>query len=200
MLKVALTGGIATGKNYVLDRCRIRGIPCLDADDLAHGVMVPGSEATRAIAERFGDVLTADGGVDRRKLGALVFADASARRDLESLVHPAVYRAIEAGLRAFQLIDRPLLAVVAIPLLFETGRAADFDVVVATTCPVAIQRARLVTRGLSEAEIDLRLAAQWSAADKAQRADHVIDTSGSFEETDRQVESLLQNLEVRSEK
>src|SRR6187402_1817473 len=121
MLKVALTGGIATGKSYVLDRCRARGIPCLDADELAHGVMVPGSEATRAIAERFGDVLDAGGAVDRRKLGALVFADASARRDLEALVHPAVYRAIEAGLRAFQLIEKPSLAVVAIPLLFESG-------------------------------------------------------------------------------
>jgi dephospho-CoA kinase len=198
MLKVALTGGIATGKSHVLTRCRARGIPCLDADELAHGVMVRESEATRAIAERFGDVLDADGGVDRRKLGAVVFADASARRDLEAIVHPAVYRAIEAGLRAFQLIDAPALAVVAIPLLFETGRAGDFDTVIATTCAPEVQRARLSARGLSEREIDQRLAAQLSAAEKARRADHVIETSGSVEETDLQLGTLLKKLDLRT--
>lgn len=197
MLRVALTGGIATGKSHVLDRCRARGIPCLDADDLAHGVMVPGTEATRAIAERFGEVLDAAGGIDRRKLGAVVFADAVARRDLEALVHPAVYRAIEAGLRAFQLIDKPALAIVAIPLLFETGHAADFDVVIATTCPLEMQRSRLARRGLSAAEIDQRLAAQLSSAEKAKRAHHVIDTSGSVDDTDRQLETLLKKLEAR---
>src|SRR5579862_5038635 len=100
MLKVALTGGIATGKSYVLDQFRRHGIPCLDADVLAHGVMAPGTESTAAIAARFGaDVLALDGSVDRRKLGPVVFSDAVARRDLEAIVHPAVYRAITAGLR-----------------------------------------------------------------------------------------------------
>ncbi len=90
MLRIGLTGGIATGKSYVLERFRRRGVPCLDADELAHGVMAPGTEATAAIAERFGDVLAPDGAVDRQKLGPIVFADAAARRDLEAIVHPAV--------------------------------------------------------------------------------------------------------------
>src|SRR3954464_854096 len=103
MLKVALTGGIATGKSYVLDQFRRRGVPCLDADELAHGVTTAGTEATQAIALRFGaDVLAADGAVDRQKVGPIVFADAAARRDLEAIVHPAVYRAIAAGLRGVQ--------------------------------------------------------------------------------------------------
>jgi dephospho-CoA kinase len=93
MLKIALTGGIATGKSYVLDRFRRLGVPCLDADDLAHGVTAAGTEATAAIAARFGeDVLAADGAVDRKKLGPIVFADASAPRELEAIVHPAVPR------------------------------------------------------------------------------------------------------------
>src|SRR5687767_1573568 len=105
MLKVALTGGIATGKSYVLGRLRVRGVACLDADELAHGVMASGTAASDAIAARFGaDVLDSDGAVDRRKLAPLVFADPAARRDLEAIVHPAVYRAIEAGVRAFELI------------------------------------------------------------------------------------------------
>ena len=93
MLRIALTGGIATGKSHVLDQLRERGVPGLDADAIAHGVMVAGSEATSAIAARFGDaVLAANGSVDRAVLGRVVFADAGARRDLESIVHPAVHR------------------------------------------------------------------------------------------------------------
>src|SRR3977135_3453241 len=98
MLKIALTGGIATGKSYVLDQFRRRGVPCLDADQLAHGVTCAGTEATSAIAARFGGhVLAADGSVDRDTLGPLVFADPAARRELEAIVHPAVYRAITVG-------------------------------------------------------------------------------------------------------
>src|SRR4051812_13138263 len=127
MLRVALTGGIATGKSYVLDRISRFGVPCLDADELAHGVTAAGTEASAAIAERFGsEVLGADGAVDRSKLGPIVFADVSARRDLEAIVHPAVYRAIAAGLRGFELVGHDRFAIVAIPLLFETGAADKF--------------------------------------------------------------------------
>src|SRR5919197_5097761 len=122
MLRVALTGGIATGKSYVLERFSHHGMPCLDADELAHGVMAAGTEATAAIAARFGDgALAADGSVNRAKLAPIVFADAAARKDLEAIVHPAVYRAIEAGLRAFELTGGHRFAVVDIPLLYETG-------------------------------------------------------------------------------
>src|SRR5947208_1288285 len=102
MLKVALTGGIATGKSHILEQFRARGVPCLDADTLAHGVEAAGTEATQAIAARFGPgVLDAAGAVDRKKLAPIVFADPAARRELEAIVHPAVYRAIVAGLRGF---------------------------------------------------------------------------------------------------
>lgn len=194
-MRVALTGGIATGKSYVLDRLRARGVPCLDADDLAHGVMAPGTEATAAIAERFGaDMLGASGGVDRARLGPLVFADAAARRDLEAIVHPAVYRALEAGLRAFERMESAPLVVAAIPLLYETGRAADFDKVVATTCTRERQRERLLARGLTVEDAEMRLAAQMSAREKAARADYVITTDGTTAETDAQVDRLLSTL------
>lgn len=197
MLKVALTGGIATGKSYVLDALRRRGIPCLDADTLAHGVMAPGTEASAAIAARFGDVLTEDGGVDRTKLAPLVFGDPAARRELESIVHPAVYRAIEVGLRAFELIDRPPFAVADIPLLFESGHERDFDHVVATVCSESTQRERLRLRGLSDEAVDQRLAAQWPAQEKARRAQTVISTDGTFAETDAQIEQAILALTSR---
>lgn len=196
MIRIALTGGIATGKSHVLERCRQRGIPCLDADQLAHGVTVAGSEATAAIAERFGDdVLASDGSVDRQRLGAIVFPDAAARRDLEAIVHPAVYRAIEAGLRAFELLGSPL-AIADIPLLYESGHASDFKKVIVTVCSVESQRSRLRARGLSDDAIEQRLAAQMSAEEKARRADYVINTEGSFEETDAQLAAVLSAISV----
>ncbi len=195
MLKVALTGGIATGKSYVLESFRRLGIPCLDADALAHGVTAPGTEASLAIAERFGSaVLQPDGALDRSRLAAIVFADAAARRELEAIVHPAVRRAIAAGLRAFELVDHAPIAVVDIPLLFETGRQGEFDRVIATVCSPGTQRRRLLARGLSEAEAEQRLAAQLSAQEKAARADVTISTEGTFEETDAQVRSVVQEL------
>ena len=195
MLKVALTGGIATGKSYALQQFRNRGVPCLDSDELAHGVTAPGTEATAAIAARFGsEILAIDGSVDRAKLGPIVFADADARRELESIVHPAVYRAITAGLRAFEIVDNAALAIVDVPLLYETGAADKFDKVIVTTCPPALQIARLVERGLTEASARQRLAAQWPTDEKAARADFIIRTDGSFEDTNRQIDQILRAL------
>jgi dephospho-CoA kinase len=170
-------------------------VPCLDADELAHGVTAAGTEATAQIATRFGaDVLDATGAVDRRKLAPIVFADADARRDLERIVHPAVYRAIAVGVRAFELTDAARLVVVDVPLLYETGHARDFDKVIVTVCPPGIQLARLIARGLSERAAAERLAAQMSAADKAARGDYVIRTDGSFEQTDAQLDAVLRLL------
>jgi dephospho-CoA kinase len=193
--KVALTGGIATGKSYVLDRFRARGVSCLDADELAHGVMQAGTHAAAAIAERFGpDMLRADGSVDRGKLGKIVFADPVARKDLEALTHPAVYRAIAAGFRAFELTDHPSFAVAAIPLLYETGHASDFDRVIVTTCAPETQVARLLARGMNEADARRRLAAQMPTEDKAKRANFVIRTDGAFADTDAQADAVLNAL------
>ena len=196
MRRVALTGGIATGKSYVLRVLRDRGIPCLDADELAHGVMIPGGEVTAAIARRFGpDVLDATGAVDRRILGPRVFADPQARRELEALVHPAVYRAIAAGVRAIALSEPGTrMAVVAVPLLYEPGHAGDFDVVIATVCAPDLQRRRLRDRGVEPEDIERRLLAQMPADEKAALADHVIRTDGSFADSDAQIDAILRLL------
>jgi dephospho-CoA kinase len=194
MLRVALTGGAATGKSYVLDQFRRAGIPCLVADDLAHGVTAAGTEATAAIAARFGaDVIAADGSVDRSALGAIVFADVDARRDLEAIVHPAVYRAIEVGLRAFERSGDPL-AVVEIPLLYESGHAGEVDRVIVTTCSDETQLSRLTARGISEARARQVVAAQMPAAEKIARANFVIRTDGEKSQTDAQVRDILSRL------
>ena len=197
MRTVALTGGIATGKSYALERFRQLGAACLDADELAHGATGAGTEASEAIAKRFGrEVLDPTGAVDRRKLGPVVFADAAARRDLEAIVHPAVYRAIAAGLRAFELTGSTI-AIVDIPLLYETAGERRFDRVVATLCSPATQLARLLARGLSEKEARQRLAAQIPAQEKAVRADFVVRTDGTFADTDAQVEAIWGQLTTK---
>jgi dephospho-CoA kinase len=195
MLRVALTGGIATGKSYVLDQLRKRGIPCLDADALAHGVTAAGTEATAAISARFGaDVLAADGSVNRATLGRIVFADTAARKDLEAIVHPAVYRAITAGLKGFEALGDYPFAVVDVPLLYETGAETQFNRVIVTACPPEMQIARLVTRGMSEADARQRIEAQWPTARKTAQADFVITTDGTLAETDGQIERILRSL------
>jgi dephospho-CoA kinase len=195
MLKIALTGGIATGKSYVLDGFRRRGVPCLDADELAHGVTAAGTEATTAIANRFGaDILASDGSVDRKRLGPIVFGDPAARRELEAIVHPAVYRAITAGMRGFELVGERGFAVADVPLLFETGAEKSFDRVIVTACAPDTQLARLRARGLSEEAARQRLAAQWPTDKKTASADFVVTTDGTFEETDRQIDEILRAL------
>jgi dephospho-CoA kinase len=194
MLRVALTGGAATGKSYVLEQFRLAGVPTLIADDLAHGVTAAGTEATEAIAARFGaDIIASDGSVDRGALGAIVFGDADARRDLETIVHPAVYRAIQVGLRAFEKSGDPL-AVVEIPLLYESGHADDFDRVIVTACSDEIQLRRLMDRGLSEVRARQVVAAQMPTAEKAARADFVINTDGDKADTALRVRDILSRL------
>jgi len=182
VLRVALTGGIATGKSRCLSVIRALGVPTIDADQLAREVVAPGTDGFRAIATRFGSpVLTAEGGLNREALGALVFADADARGDLETIIHPRVYEAITQW---FATLDAPA-GVADIPLLYETGRAADFDIVIVAACTPEQQIERLMSRnGLSADAARQRIAAQLPLADKAGRADYVIDTSGSLEETD----------------
>jgi dephospho-CoA kinase len=192
--RVALTGGIATGKTYCLSRFRELGAATIDADVLAHEAVAPGRPMLAAIVRRFGrGLLDANGQLDRAALGRLVFADEAARRDLEALVHPAVYQAIEQW---FQGLPRPAdagptTAIADIPLLFETGHEGEFDVVIVVACGPDLQRARLVARsGLTEAEARQRMASQMPLDEKVRHADYVIDTSGTLEETDEQVRSV----------
>ncbi|HUF25100.1 MAG TPA: dephospho-CoA kinase [Vicinamibacterales bacterium] len=194
-LRVALTGGIATGKSHCLQLFTAAGVPTIDADRLAHEAIAPGTPGHAAVVERFGrQIVTEGGAIDRPALAAIVFGDAAARRDLEAIVHPRVYRGIGDWFGALGDRGEPL-GIADIPLLYETGRDIDYDTVIVASCPPAMQIARLMQRsGLSRAEAEARLAAQLPIDAKAAKADHVIDTSGTLEETENQVRSLLEAL------
>lgn len=194
MRRIALTGGIATGKSYVARRLRDLGIPVVDADVLARRVVEPGTPALDAIGARFGaGVIQPDGSLDRKALADIVFRDAEARRDLEAITHPAVRGAIEAFFR--ELPAAAPLAVADIPLLYETGREKDFSQVIVAACPPELQLARVMNRdGASREEAERRLAAQWPIDDKVKRADYVIWTTGTYDETDAQIGRVLTSL------
>jgi dephospho-CoA kinase len=192
MQKIALTGGIATGKSYVLGVLKARGIPTIEADDIVHEALGPRTPTTSAIVDAFGSVfLKPDGTVHRTLLAAKVFGDPVMRRQIEAIVHPVVYDVIR---KWFASLDQPF-GVASIPLLYETGREKDFDFVVVTVCPPEVQLQRLMTRpGMSEEEARQRIAAQMPAESKAARGDFVIRTEGSKRATDRQVDELLENV------
>lgn len=189
MRRVALTGGIATGKSYCLKKFAEGGAPTIDADVLARQAVAPGTAGFRAVVARFGAaVVRQDGTLDRPALGRLVFADDDARRALEAIVHPAVYGAIARWFETVLKAGRAPAAIADIPLLFETGHADEFDAVIVAACPPDLQLSRLMARdNLSEHDARQRLASQWPIEDKRRRASHVIDTAGTFEETDAQV-------------
>lgn len=192
---MALTGGIATGKTHVRRLFERLGVPTIDADTLARDVVAPGTGGLAAIAARFGPgVIDARGALDRKALAAIVFADAEARRDLEAIVHPPVAAATDAWFSSLDPASH-VLAVADIPLLFETGRDREFDATVVTACDPDTQLRRVMARdGIGEGEARQRIAAQLPTEDKTRRADHVIRTDGSYDETEAQVRAVLAAL------
>lgn len=194
MRRIALTGGIATGKSYVRARFEKLGIPTSDADMLARDVVAPGTPGLAEVVKRFGrEILEPGGALDRKKLADIVFADAAARKDLEAIIHPRVKAATD---RWFASLDGShALAIADIPLLYETGRDADFDDVVVVACDPETQLRRVIDRdGLTEKDARARIDAQLPIGDKLTRARYVIRTDGSFTDTDRQVDDLLRRL------
>lgn len=190
-LRVALTGGIATGKSHCLERFRAAGAPVVDADQLARDAVAPGTPGGDAVLARFGTL-------DRTALGARVFGDAEARAALEAIIHPRVYEGIEAFFRSLKASAPFGLA--DIPLLFETRREGSFDRVLLTVCRPEQQLERLRMRGLDPAAAEARVAAQLTAEEKIQRARAagvpltIIDTSGSVAETDAAVDRIIDGL------
>ena len=200
LLRVALTGGIATGKSYCTARLAKLGAHLIDADELARKAVEPGTDALATVAARFGDaVLNPDGTLNRAALASIVFKDNQARRDLENILHPEVYRRIREWFEALAVatVETGGVAIASIPLLYETGHARDFDHVVVVACPADQQLHRLMARdGLGPAEARQRLASQWPIDEKVRRADIVIDTSGTFESTDRGVDAAWRRLKA----
>ena len=195
MLRIALTGGIATGKSHVRAQFEALGLRTIDSDVLARQAVARGTPGLAAVVGRFGAaVLDASASLDRRKLGSIVFSDPRARQDLEAIVHPFVRADTD---RWFAGLERQgaAIALADVPLLYEVGREGDFDAVVVAACDPATQLTRVMTRDeITEFEARQRIAAQLPIEEKAGRANYVIRTDGTFEETGKQVAQVYRSL------
>jgi len=198
VLLVGLTGGIGSGKSTVARMLEERGAVVFDADLLAREAVEPGTPGHAAVLERFGaDVLAPGGALDREALASIVFADPSARRDLEQIVHPEVRRLFAEGSEAYRDTDR--IVVFSAPLLVESGMHTAFEILVVVSALVATQIERLMRqRGMSEAAIRARIDAQAPLEDKAAVADFLVDNEGTLAELESQVERLWHDLSARA--
>jgi len=196
MLRVGLTGGIATGKSYVGKVLQELGCELIDADRVAHAVIEPGQPAYDELIVEFGPtILDAEGRIDRARLGAIVFADAARRARLNAIVHPRVYETQAVWLSEVAARDPRAIAVIDAALMIETGSYRRFDQLIVVHCRPELQLARLQERnGLTLEAAQLRIDAQMPNHEKLAYANFVIDTSTSFEETRRQTEAVFHSL------
>jgi dephospho-CoA kinase len=196
MLRVGLTGSIAVGKSFVSSVLAGLGCRVLDADETAREVVAPGTRGLQLIVEAFGErVLRDDGTLNRERLAEIVFADEEKRRLLNSILHPLIVAAQDDWLREQETEEPRGVAVIDAALMIETGSYKRFDQLVVVHCRPAVQLKRLTRRNkLSRAEAERRIAAQMPQAEKMSYADFLIDTSGGYEETRRQVEIVYQKL------
>lgn len=192
MKRIALTGGIGTGKTHVLRLFRRNNIPTLDADQVSRAVVDISQPSYDLLRKRFGhEYFLPHGHVNRPALAKLVFDNQSARADLESIVHPVVRHFIDDWFTRCDDSGTHKFAIAEIPLLFETKRAEAFDGVLVVSCPPDEQVSRIMKRdGLSSEAAQKRLAAQLPIADKITAASWVIRTDGSLADTTRQVEQF----------
>ncbi len=175
-MRVALTGGIASGKTTVSDRWGELGAVIVDSDVLARQVVEQGTPGLAAVTERFGpEILSADGTLDRKALAGKVFGDDEARKDLEAILHPLIRAAAD---RLEAEAPEGTLVVHVIPLLVETGRTSGFDAIVVVDVPEDVQLERAMSRdGATRQQVEARIAAQARRSERLAVATHVIDNS-----------------------
>jgi dephospho-CoA kinase len=194
---LGVTGSIGMGKSTVCRMLQDMGVPVHDADAAVHRLMGVGGKATRQVATAFPGVLTAEGAVDRQRLGAMVLTDTAALRRLEAILHPLVGEDKRAFLRRHRLRRTPVVAL-DVPLLFEAGGARSCDLVVVVSAPLVLQRQRVLARpGMSEERFESILRRQMPDAEKRRRADVVIPSGLGKAVTRRHLRRMVRALKGR---
>ena len=195
MLRVGLTGGLASGKSFVGQALARLGCHLVQADELGHEALLPAGAAYEGVIREFGkEILDADGTINRQKLAAEVFGKPERLRVLNGLVHPPVIRREEELLHQIEARDPEGIAVMEAAILIETGSYERFDKIVLAVCSHEQQIARAMERGLTRDEVVARLDRQMPLEEKRNFADYVVDTSGTKEETLRQVSEVYRHL------
>jgi dephospho-CoA kinase len=190
VLRVALTGGIGSGKSLVGEILEELGALVIDSDQLAREVIERGSPGYEEVITAFGDSILSEGQIDRAKLAAVVFKEVDLRKKLESIIHPLVREAAEKLARN---LPSGAILVNQIPLLVESDGAKRFDYVITVSADEEIRRERLRLRGLKDYEITERMAAQVADLDREKIANYILRNDGSIDELTRAVEELMAN-------
>ena len=200
MLKVGLTGSIAVGKSHVLRVFAELGCHVIDADQIARDVVAPETEGLKSVVAAFGDVLNVDGTLNRAKLGQIVFADESQRQKLNSLLHPLIIAAQDEQIRGFAAGDPGGVVIIDAALMIESGGYQRLDKLIVVHCEPEIELQRLMKRdGLTREAAQKRINTQMPQEEKKKYADFLIDTSGSLENTRRQIVAVFEQLRALSE-
>ena len=196
MLRMGLTGGIATGKSAVGRMFVELGCHLIDADRIVHRLFEPGQAVYKAVVQEFGDsIIASDGTIDRKVLGDIVFEDPQVREKLNSLVHPATIQYQQDWLLELEGSDPQGIGIVEAALMIEVGTYKNYDKLIVAACPPELQRQRLRSRsGLSGEQIEARIRAQMPMEEKVKYADYVIDTSGDLAATRSQVVEVNSKL------
>ena len=194
MKRIGLTGGIATGKSLVTQYLRGLGHRVIDSDELARQVVEPGTPGLAKLTEAFGSqILQTNGQLDRARLGQLIFQDEVARQQVNTILHPLIFAAIEQTIEA--VADTDATVWIDMPLLYEVGYEARVDQVWVVYVPENLQRERLMRRNQwTYEQAEAAIASQWPIEQKRQRADWVIDNQGTPEVTYQQIEKQLEEL------
>ena len=194
MRVLGLTGGVGMGKSASAQLLRDRGVRVVDTDDLARQVVEPDQPALAEVLAAFGpEIVGPDGRLRRKAMARLVFADPAARRQLEAILHPRIRMLWRAQVETWRTEGHPL-AVVVIPLLFETKAEAELDATICVACRLATQRERLLARGWPPEQIEQRNRAQWPVEQKIARADYLIWTEAGLDVHTAQIERILRTL------
>ena len=191
MLKVALTGGIGSGKSLAGEYFELIGATVIDSDQLAREVVERGTEGFDEIVVAFGDEILRDGNLDRAKLAQLIFDDPKAKSTLEAIVHPRIQEAFD------EILERSLsgdVVIYQIPLLVETGAQDRFDFIITVSAPLELRRKRLLERGMKSYEIEKRISAQATDAEREEVADFIFMNDGDADDLLRLVENIYEDL------
>ena len=196
MLRVGLTGSIGVGKSFVASVFVELGCHVLDADQTAREVVMPGTPGLKALTEAFGeDILTADGTLDRKRLGSLIFADQSQRERLNHILHPFIIARQDEIMNAWEAKDPDGIGIIDAALMIESGGYKRFDKLIVVHCRPEVQLERLMLRDkLSRDEALRRISAQMPQEEKQRFADYLIDTSDGFESTRSRTVEVYQQL------
>ncbi|MBI1355967.1 MAG: dephospho-CoA kinase [Acidobacteria bacterium] len=200
MLRVGLTGGLASGKSFVAGVLRECGAQVIEADKLGHEALLPGGGAYEGVVAEFGEaILDRDGRIDRKRLGGIVFADPDRLAKLNALVHPVVFRRQEEFFEQARAEDPAAVAVVEAAILIETGGRERYDRIVLAVCPPELQIQRFMAReNGSEEQARARMARQMPLIEKIPFADYLIDTSDSLAETAERARAVYAKLKAEA--